>query len=87
MDKKTISLRYFEKKNPMGLDKGFSAWLNEEVSIKSLLQALGFPGRAGVKGDKRVSPLVAERQQFEEGVREQFKKLKEKGLSIPVFTL
>lgn len=71
----------------MGLDKEFSAWLNKHVNVKSLLQALGFPGRAGVKGDKRVSPLVAERQRFEEEVKEQFKKLKEKGLSIPVFTL
>ena len=78
---------------PMGLDKGFGAWLNEDMSPKALLQALGFSDRIGVKGfwDKkkqsRVSPLVRERQRFEEEVREQFKKLKEKGISIPVFTL
>lgn len=35
----------------------------------------------------RVSPVAREREEFEEGVKDQFKKLKEKGLSIPVFTL
>lgn len=36
---------------------------------------------------KRVSPLVSERKRFEEEVRQQFLKLKEKGLGIHVFTL
>ncbi|MBI3576588.1 hypothetical protein HY086_00940 [Candidatus Gottesmanbacteria bacterium] len=35
----------------------------------------------------RVSPLSRERERFEEEAKDQFKKLKEKGLSIPVFTL
>jgi len=35
----------------------------------------------------RVSPLAKERIRFEEEVHEQFVKLKEKGISIPVFTL
>jgi hypothetical protein len=36
---------------------------------------------------KRLSPLAQERIRFEQEVHEQFVKLKEKGLSIPVFTL
>ncbi len=36
---------------------------------------------------KRVSPLVSERKRFEGEVREQFLKLREKGLGIHVFTL
>lgn len=35
----------------------------------------------------RKSPVAKEREKFEEEVREQFQKLKDKGLSIPVFTL
>ena len=35
----------------------------------------------------RQSPMAAERIRFEREVHEQFVKLKEKGLSIPVFTL
>lgn len=35
----------------------------------------------------RVSPLTRERQEFEADVKEQFQKLKEKGLGIAVFTL
>lgn len=35
----------------------------------------------------RVSPLTAERKRFEEEVRDQFLKLKAKGLGIRVFTL
>ncbi len=41
-----------------------------------------------LRGKKeRVSPLTKERQRFEEEARGQFLKLKEKGLSIPIFTL
>lgn len=35
----------------------------------------------------RVSPIALERRRFEEEVRGQFLKLKEKGLGISVFTL
>lgn len=35
----------------------------------------------------RVSPLTMERKRFEEEMRGQFLKLKEKGLGIRVFTL
>ena len=35
----------------------------------------------------RVSPLARERERFEEEAKNQFRKLKEKGISIPVFTL
>jgi hypothetical protein len=37
--------------------------------------------------DKRQSPIALERKRFEAEVKEQFQKLKDKGLSIPVFTL
>ncbi|MEK7587673.1 MAG: hypothetical protein AAB457_02550 [Patescibacteria group bacterium] len=59
------------------------------MTIKLLLAQLGFSGLAGKmgRGQKRMSPLVEERRRFEEDVRDQFRKLKEKGLSIPVFTL
>lgn len=42
-----------------------------------------------LKGEKkeRVSPLTRERQSFEKEAKDQFLKLKEKGLSIPIFTL
>lgn len=40
-----------------------------------------------VKAGKRLSPLAQERIRFEQEVREQFVKLKEKGISIPIFTL
>ena len=45
------------------------------------------PGLHRDKRTSRVSPLTRERQQFEEDVKGQFQKLKEKGLGIPVFTL
>ena len=40
----------------------------------------------GVKSDRK-SPVARDREKFEEEVKEQFQKLKDKGLSIPVFTL
>jgi len=46
----------------------------------------GFAMFLGRKG-KRLSPLAEERMRFEKEAQEQFVKLKEKGLSIPVFTL
>lgn len=36
---------------------------------------------------ERKSPVAKDRERFEAEVREQFQKLKDKGLSIPVFTL
>ncbi|KKU20500.1 MAG: hypothetical protein UX31_C0038G0003 [Candidatus Nomurabacteria bacterium GW2011_GWA1_46_11] len=71
---------------PMGLDKEFVKCLNGNVNVKSLLQALGL-GKLARDKSSRVSPIVRERERFEAEVREQFKKLKEKGISIPVFTL
>ncbi len=35
----------------------------------------------------RLSPFEKDRKRYEADVREQFLKLKEKGLSIPIFTL
>ena len=51
-----------------------------------------FTRGAGVLGwrpahKSRVSPIAIERRRFEEEVRGQFLKLKEKGLGISVFTL
>jgi hypothetical protein len=53
------------------------------VGIKQLLAQLGL----GQKKRVRTSPLTEERVRFEREVREQFEKLKEKGISIPIFTL
>jgi hypothetical protein len=47
----------------------------------------GFASLLGRGKEKRLSPLAQERMRFEKEVHEQFLKLKEKGLSIPVFTL
>ncbi|MEK7592072.1 MAG: hypothetical protein AAB508_01620 [Patescibacteria group bacterium] len=56
----------------------------------------GFPAKGGVLGyiqslfagrKSRVSQTTLERESFEREVKTQFMKLKEKGLSIPVFTL
>lgn len=55
---------------------------NRKQMKKLLLAFLGLG-----KGAKRVSPLAVERRRFEEEVRGQFIKLKEKGLGIRVFTL
>lgn len=69
-------------KKPMGLDKDFPTCLNGHMKMKMFFARLGF----GVK-PKRKSPIARERERFEAEVREQFQKLKDKGLSIPVFTL
>ncbi len=54
--------------------------------IKLLLTKLGL---GAVLGQKKIrkSPLAEDRERFERDVKDQFLKLKEKGLSIPVFTL
>ena len=52
------------------------------MTLKILLQRLGLG-----KKMERKSPIARERERFEAEVKEQFQKLKEKGLSIPIFTL
>jgi len=66
----------------MGLDKVFPTCLNGYMTMKMLFERLGFGGKT-----KRKSPIAQERERFEAEVKEQFQKLKDKGLSIPVFTL
>ncbi len=56
------------------------------MSVKLLLKQMGL-GSSGEASKARVSPMVKERQSFEQEVRRQFMELKKKGLSIPVFTL
>jgi len=56
------------------------------MSVKLLLKQMGLGSKSG-DSKSRVSPLVRERQRFEEEVRKQFMELKKKGISIPVFTL
>lgn len=87
--KKTISLALFFLKYPMGLDKGIINVFEWDVGIKQLLAQLGLGQSSLLRRGKRqrTSPLTEERMRFEKEVREQFVKLKEKGLSIPVFTL
>ena len=71
----------------MGLDKTKKKVLNRYMGVKLLLKQMGLGSKLGVNSKSRVSPLVRERQRFEEEVRRQFIELKKKGLSIPVFTL
>lgn len=49
--------------------------------LGNVLRALGLGKKA------RVSPFDRERRSYEQDVRRELLKLKEKGLSIPVFTL
>ena len=84
-------------KNPMGLDRMFSKCLNEYMVYQPQAHkgSEGFfeafsRGLASLLGRGRVvrqSPIATERMRFEKEVREQFVKLKEKGISISVFTL
>ncbi len=85
--KKTIRLRYFQREIPMGLDKTQKKVLNKIMSVKLLLKQMGLGSKLGENSKTRISPLVRERQRFEEEVRKQFMELKKKGISIPVFTL
>jgi len=57
------------------------------MGIKLLLQQLGLGNKYTGDRIKRLSPMTKDRISFEEDVREQFRELKKKGLSIPVFTL
>ena len=70
----------------MGLDKRFSKCLNGYMNTRLLMQRLGLGTLLGMKMERK-SPLARERERFEAEVKEQFQKLKEKGISIPVFTL
>ena len=72
--------------------KSYGTWQEQEKGfewdymIKRILATLGlgFPRRS--RGERK-SPVVTERERFEAEAKDQFLKLKEKGLSIPVFTL
>mgnify|MGYP001562693121 len=81
----------------MGLDKSVAKCLNKNMTrlpqyrlgSESRLSAFS-RGLASLLGRGRIvrpSPMVQERMRFEKEVHEQFVKLKEKGLSISVFTL
>lgn len=70
----------------MGLDKQSGKELTKKVTLPRLglghiLRALGWGKKA------RMSPFERERRTFELEVRKELLALKEKGLSIPVFTL
>lgn len=82
----------------MGLDKEYATCLNidmyrlpsSQLGLGGLIRSFnqGFASLLGRgRTNTRVSPQATERMRFERDVREQFVKLKEKGLSIPVFTL
>lgn len=94
----TIRLGFLRSKIPMGLDKGFSTCLNifmyrlPSSQLGNVIRQLtetfgGFASLLGRGRTNRVSPQATERMRFERDAFEQFVKLKEKGLSIPVFTL
>ena len=73
----------------MGLDKKRRGVFNGGQMKKLLLALLGLGAASGLETSRksRVSPLTMERKRFEGEVRDQFLKLKEKGLGIRVFTL
>lgn len=73
----------------MGLDKDFAAWFTKIVNVKLLLAQLGLGTKKILGGEnkQRVSPQERARKEFEAEAKSQFVKLKEKGLSIPIFTL
>ncbi len=53
-----------------------------------LLQGMGYLSRLfGGGKTSRVSPLSRERERFEAEAKDQFQKLRDKGLCIPVFTV
>ena len=70
----------------MGLDKDIAKELTIHMKLLGLglgaiLRALGFHKKA------RMSLFERERKSYEADARKEFLKLKERGLSIPVFTL
>ena len=70
----------------MGLDRNFSKWLNGYMKARTILRRLGLGMFVGREAERK-SPVARDRERFEADVKEQFQKLKEKGISIPVFTL
>lgn len=73
----------------MRLDKDLKKVFNSHM-FQRIFQKIMDLGRSPAfrcKRTSRVSPLTREREQFEEDVKGQFQKLKDKGISIPVFTL
>ena len=66
----------------MGLDREFDECQYSCMNIKLFFQRLGLAPKV-----ERKSPVAKDRERFEADVKEQFQKLKDKGLSIPVFTL
>ena len=65
-----------------GLDKQFTRFMKLlDLGLGTILRGLGFNKKA------RMSPFEKERRSYEADVRKELLKLKEKGLSIPVFTL
>ncbi len=72
----------------MGLDKRIEKCLTKTWAMKLLSQlGLGLARLLGFERKTKVSPFEKERQTFEKEVRDQLIKLKEKGISIPIFTL
>lgn len=70
----------------MGLDKVFPKEFT--IDMHFIASGLGLIARALGMGKKaRISPFERERKIYREDVRRELLKLKEKGLSIPVFTL
>ncbi len=70
----------------MGLDNRIPRWLTWYMQL--LAKGLGTVLRALGLGKKaRISPFERERRSYSQEVRRELLKLKEKGLSIPVFTL
>jgi len=70
----------------MGLDRWVETWFTR--TVKLLAVGLGNILRAVGLGKKvRVAPFERERRTFEEEVRRELLKLKEKGIDLPVFTL
>lgn len=63
--------------------KWFTIYVNTLLAtgLGSILRALGLGKKA------RMSPLERERRSYTEQVRRELLALKEKGISIPVFTL
>jgi len=56
------------------------------MNVKTLLRRLGLGMLVGREAERKKL-LLRDRERFEADVKEQFQKLKEKGISIPVFTL
>ncbi|MEK7577833.1 MAG: hypothetical protein AAB492_04440 [Patescibacteria group bacterium] len=81
-----MGYRYWGVNITMGLDKGFTKEFT--VYMRLIVSGLGLVARVLGMGKKaRISPFERERKIYRDDVRRELLKLKEKGLSIPVFTL